>query len=169
MFVYSVNKRQIRLAVIVLLLIFMCLTLMVLTKKSVETAKANEFNQKASTADERIAYLSQFGWSVEEEPCEVKEVIIPAEFDEVYENYNKIQLEQGFDLSKYCSQRVKKWTYIVTNYPGYEGSQCIRATLLIYDGNVIGGDICSVELNGFMHSLVNPKTETTEATTQNAK
>lgn len=163
MFVYSVNKRQIRLAVVVLLLIFMCLFLSVLTKKSVETAKANEFNLKASTADERIAYLSQFGWSVDEEPCEVKEVIIPAEFDEVYEKYNKIQLEQGFDLSEYCSKRVKKWTYTVTNYPGYEDSQCIRATLLIYNGNVIGGDICSVELNGFMHSFVRPQSENTEA------
>lgn len=163
MFVYSVNKRQIRFAFIILLLIVMCLVLLVLTRKSVETAKANEFNLRASNAEERIAYLSQFGWNVEEEPCEVKEVIIPAEFDEVYENYNKIQLEQGFDLKNYCSQRVKKWTYIVTNYPGYEDSQCIRATLLIYDGNVIGGDICSVELNGFMHSFVRPQSVTTTA------
>lgn len=163
MFVYSVNKRQIRFATVILLLILMCLVLLVLTKKSVETAKANEFNLRASNAEERIAYLSQFGWSVKEEPCEVKEVIIPAEFDDVYENYNKIQLEQGFDLKKYCSKRVKKWTYIVTNYPGYEDSECIRATLLIYDGNVIGGDICSVELNGFMHSFVKPQTSTTTA------
>lgn len=163
MFVYSVNKRQIRFAFIILLLIIMCIALSVLTKQSVETAKANEFNLKASDSDERIAYLSQFGWCVEEEPCEVKEVIIPAEFDEVYDNYNKIQLEQGFDLTKYCSKRVKKWTYIVTNYPGYEDSECIRATLLIYDGNVIGGDICSVELNGFMHSFIKPQTNKTEA------
>ena len=164
MFVYSVNKRQIRFAFIILLLIIMCIALSVLTKQSVETAKANEFNIKASNSDERIAYLSQFGWCVEEEPCEVKEVIIPAEFDDVYESYNKIQLEQGFDLTNYCSKRVKKWTYIVTNYPGYEDSECIRATLLIYDGNVIGGDICSVELNGFMHSFVKPQTNKTEAT-----
>lgn len=164
MFVYSVNKRQIRLGIIILCLIIMCLILTVLTKQSVETTKANELNIKASNSDERIAYLSQYGWSVENEPIEVKEIIIPAEFDEVYENYNKIQLDQGFDLTKYCSKRVKKWTYIVTNYPEYEDSQCIRATLLIYDGNVIGGDICSVELDGFMHGFVKQDLKNTQTT-----
>ena len=83
-----------------------------------------------------------------------KEIIIPAEFDDVYEKYNAIQKEQGFDLTAYCSKRVKKWTYKVTNYPNYEGSDCIRATLLVFDGKVIGGDVCSVELDGFMHGFV---------------
>ena len=92
---------------------------------------------------------------MEEEPLEVKEIIIPAEFDDVYEKYNDIQKEQGFDLTAYCSKRVKKWTYKVTNYPNYEGSDCIRATLLVFDGKVIGGDVCSVELDGFMHGFVN--------------
>lgn len=30
------------------------------------------------------------------------------------------------------------------------------ANLLVLDGRVIGGDICSVELNGFIHGFVNP-------------
>ncbi len=106
MFVYSVNKRQIRFVAIALCLVLMCLILAVLTKQSIETAKSNELNMKASDGDERIAYLSQFGWSVEEESAEVQEIIIPSEFDEVYENYNKLQLEQGFDLTKYMSKRV---------------------------------------------------------------
>lgn len=154
MFVYSVNKRQIKLAVIVAVLAVMCVILAVLTKQSIETAALNEMNQTAGNAEQRIAYLAQFGWSVDEEPVEVKEIIIPAEFDDVYENYNSIQKQQGFDLSQYCSKRVKKWTYTVTNYPGYENKTCIRATLLILDGKVIGGDICSVELDGFMHGFI---------------
>ena len=120
----------------------------------ISAAKTGELSLKASTAEERIAFLSQYGWSVEEEPLEVKEIIIPAEFDDVYEKYNAIQKEQGFDLTAYCSKRVKKWTYKVTNYPNYEGSDCIRATLLVFDGKVIGGDVCSVELDGFMHGFV---------------
>ncbi len=155
MFVYSVNKRQIKLAVIIAVLAVMCVILGVLTKQSIETAVSNEMNQSAGNAEQRIAYLAQFGWSVDEEPVEVKEIIIPAEFDDVYENYNSIQKQQGFDLSQYCSKRVKKWTYTVTNYPGYENKTCIRATLLIHDGKVIGGDICSVELDGFMHGFIN--------------
>lgn len=156
MFVYSVNKRQIKLIVIVAGLIIMCAILALLTRQSIETMKAKELNLRASNADERIAYLAQFGWSVIDEPAEVKEIIIPAEFDEVYQNYNKLQLEQGFDLSKYMSKRVKQWSYTVTNYPGYEGKSCIRANMLVLDGKVIGGDICSVELDGFMHGFVAP-------------
>lgn len=156
MFVYSVNKRQLKMVALVLLVVVMAIVLVFLTKNSIEASKNNEVNLNASNAQERIAYLSQFGWSVNEEPAEVKEIIIPAEFDAVYENYNQIQKDQGFDLTQFCSKRVKKWTYIVTNYSGYENSNCIRATLLIYDGKVIGGDICSVELDGFMHGFVKP-------------
>ena len=32
-------------------------------------------------------------------------------------NYNQIQIQQGFNLEKYAGQRVKRWTYIVRNYP----------------------------------------------------
>lgn len=156
MFVYSVNKRQIKLIAVIVCLIVMCAILTLLTRQSIETMKQGELNLRASDSDERIAYLAQFGWQVDEEPVEVKEIIIPSEFDEVYTNYNKIQLEQGFDLTKYLSKRVKKWTYTVTNYPGYEDKNCIRATLLVLDGNVIGGDICSVELDGFMHGFASP-------------
>ena len=160
MFVYSVNKKQIRLAVVIIGLILMCIILAFLTKESVETVKLSKTNPLARNSDERIAYLAQFGWSVDKDPLEVKEIIIPAEFDDVYEKYNAIQLEQGFDLSNYKLQRVKKWTYKINNYPGYENTDCIRATLLILDGKVIGGDVCSVELDGFMHGFVNPVTVT---------
>ena len=156
MFVYSVNKRQLKLGAVIFVLAVMCIVLAVITKDSIETAGGTQNNVRASTDEERIAFLSQFGWSVDEEPVEVKEVIIPSQFDEVYEKYNLIQKNQGFDLEQYRSKRVKKWTYIVRNYKGYENSNCIRATLLVFDGNVIGGDICSVELNGFMHGFVMP-------------
>lgn len=156
MFVYSVNRRQLKFLGIILCLLAMGIILAFLTKDSISAANTGEKSLKASTAEERIAFLAQFGWSVDEEPLEVKEIIIPAEFDDVYENYNAIQKEQGFDLTAYCSQRVKKWTYKVKNYPGYEDSDCIRATLLVSDGKVIGGDVCSVELDGFMHGFVSP-------------
>lgn len=61
-------------------------------------------------------------------------------------------------MSLYAAKRVKRWTYRVTNYPGYEDKSCIQATLLVYDGQVIGGDVCSVELEGFMHGFVKEAT-----------
>ena len=34
--------------------------------------------------EDRISFLSGFGWTVDSEPYEVMEVVIPSEFDEVY-------------------------------------------------------------------------------------
>lgn len=154
MFVFSVHKRQIKLVILLLCIAAVAIACFAVTKRGVEAAKEPTLNIRASTAEERMAYLSQFGWSVEPDPVEVTEVIIPETFDETYTNYNELQKTQGFDLSLYAAKRVKRWTYRVTNYPGYEGKACIQATLLVYDGQVIGGDVCSVELDGFMHGFV---------------
>lgn len=117
------------------------------------TASSHVENIQVSEESQRIAFLEQFGWTVEREPEEIREIVIPSEFNDVYQNYNKIQTEQGFDLTKYQGCTVKKWTYVVTNYPGYENSRCILASLLIYEDQVVGGDICSTELDGFMHGF----------------
>ena len=111
-------------------------------------AGGQKYSVKAGTQEERVAFLKQFGWTVNEEPVEITEVTIPQTFNDVYETYNKIQLEQGLDLKKYAGKICKQWVYEVTNYPG--GETGIRATLLIYDGKVIGGDICSPKLDGFI-------------------
>lgn len=100
-----------------------------------------------------LSFVSQFGWEVSEEPDEVREIIIPAEFDDVYDNYNSIQIKQGYNLEKYAGERVKRWTFTVTNYPGYEDEDFIKINILVCDGEVIGGDVCSVKLDGFMHGF----------------
>lgn len=118
-----------------------------------QSAQASGVNLAANTHEERAAFLSQFGWQIKPEPLEVKEVIIPEEFDEVYTAYNEIQKKQGFDLTAYSSLRVKRWTYEIENYPGYENNGTIRANVLVYDGIVIGGDVCCIKLDGFMHGF----------------
>ncbi len=123
---------------------------------SPETVKGEELvsvNGSDATSVELKSFISSYGWSVNEEPDEVREVIIPAEFDDVYTNYNSIQLEQGFDLSSLKGQRVKRWTYTITNYPGYETEDCIKINILVYNGCVVGGDVCSIKLDGFMHGF----------------
>lgn len=134
--------------------------------KSAPVASMNGIVYKAGTAEERLSFLSQFGWEVEEEPAEVKEVIIPEEFDDVYNQYNVIQKEQKLDLEKYKGARVKCWSYNVKNYPGYENSDgVIRANMLVLDGVVIGGDISSTELSGFMHTFDFPQNKAQEKST----
>ena len=124
------------------------------SKDSTPAAKVGGVNMRASTSEERIAFFSQFGYEISEDPLEVKEVVIPTEFDETYEEYNEIQKSQGLDLAKYKGKRGKMWSYAVRNYPGYEtADDNIRGNILVYDGIVVGGDISNIELGGFMKSF----------------
>ena len=155
MFVYSVKRNQLKLILIVLFVIISVFMLAFLAKngKTETTSADKKISVAAANEQQRIDFLAQFGWQVDVSTAEVTEVIIPEEFDDVYSSYNEIQHQQGFDLTPFAGKRVKKWTYTVTNYPGYENKICIRATLLVFDGKVIGGDICSVEIDGFMHTF----------------
>ena len=124
-------------------------------------------NMKATTNEERTAFFSQLGFEVNPEPCEVKETVIPVEFDETYSRYNEIQKQQGLDLEPFKGSRVKFWSYEILNYPGFEGSDGrIRGNLLIYNGIIIGGDVSDISLNGFMHTFFIPSEESTDLLTQ---
>ena len=107
----------------------------------------------AANYEEILYFISALGYTVKSSPESVSEVIIPAEFNDVYKNYNELQKQAGLDLSLYKGKAVKKWTYTLTNYPQYESSDAIRINLLVYNGRIIGGDICNIEIDGFMHSL----------------
>lgn len=157
MFIYTVKSKQIRAILIILFIVLTVAVLVFLSKDSENASNDNTANLKASDAAERMSFISQFGWEVSEEPTEVREIIIPEEFDEVYTKYNEIQLSQGFDLSLFKGVRAKRWTYAVKNYRGFEDKNCVRINILVYEGKVIGGDVCSVELNGFMHGFSKPQ------------
>ncbi len=104
--------------------------------------------------EDRVAYLRSFGWEVSEEPLATQELLIPEEMDESYDEYLALQSEQGFDLTKYAGKRVKRYTYEVTNYPS--GEDGVQANLLIYKNTVIGGEVLSPQLDGFLHGLAMP-------------
>lgn len=99
------------------------------------------------TNSQRVTFLAQYGWEVEEEPVEIRDVTIPEEFDQVYQQYNGVQKSQGMDLTPYAGKTCRQWIYQVNNYPE-EGT--VRATILVYEGQIIGGDISSTELDGFL-------------------
>lgn len=157
MFVFSLKAANIKKMLLIVLAAILILTgAFVLLKRGGESKSTvkNGMNLKAETAEERIAFLSQFGYEVTQDPLKVEEVIIPEEFDETYTQYNEIQKTQNFDLEKYKGCRVKKWTYEVTNYKGYENSDgIIEANLLIYNSLVIGADIQCLEQDGFIKAL----------------
>lgn len=106
--------------------------------------------------EDRVAYLESLGWSVGDQPIATEELLIPEVFDESYTDYLALQAEQGFDLTKYCGKRVKRYTYEVTNHPSGEDS--VQAALLIYKNRLIGGEVLSVSSTGFIHGLQMPQT-----------
>ena len=113
------------------------------------TAPTSVKNIKTNEA--RVDFLAAYGWEVTPEADSVQEVLIPKEFDSMFEEYNAMQTAQGFDLSKYRGKRVMRYVYKVENHPG--GSREVYATLLMHKNTVIGGDIQSPELDGFIHGF----------------
>lgn len=109
---------------------------------------------QADTPEGRLSFLKSFGWEAEETPTLVKEITVPKTFDEVYTRYNEeIQLPEGYDLRRYAGKQVTLYVYRILNYPTEEE---VTANLLVADGKVVGGDLCSVRLDGFMHGFTPP-------------
>lgn len=151
MFVFSIKADRRKICVILAAVLLVVTAAIVLTK--VHNAAPNaeaagvKYSLSAATNEERVAFLAQFGWKVNAEPTETKDVAIPQKFDDVYDNYNRIQKDQGLDLTPYAGKTCKQWVYTVTNYPQ---NPDVRATMLIYGNRVIGGDLSTVALDGFM-------------------
>ena len=108
-----------------------------------------------SSNEDRVSFLSQYGWQVNQEPLVTEELTIPKEMDESYDEYLELQTAQGFDLTKYAGKRVKRYTYEITNY--LSGETGVQANLLIYRDKVVGGEVLSPQMNGFVHGLSMPQ------------
>ena len=99
----------------------------------------------------RVAYLARNGWEVAS-PAESESVVmIPRTFSAVFEEYNELQKQQGFDLSQYCGTEVTMYTYRVTNA---EAGGDVIAVLYVQGNRVVGGDVHSTALDGFMTGIV---------------
>ena len=100
-----------------------------------------------------VEFFESYGWEVDKRCVDEAEVIIPKPFDRVYENYNKLQLRAGLDLTPYQGMRGHRYTYIVKNYPS-DTSDEVRANVICINGERVAGDIMTVRADGFMHSLL---------------
>lgn len=121
--------------------------------RGIETSAVDPAGIK--TNEDRLAYLSEYGWQVKDQPLTTQELIIPGSFDESYVDYLALQAQQGFTLEKYAGKRLKRYTYEITNYP--TGEQGVQVNLLIYRNTVVGGEVLSARLDGFLHGLTMPK------------
>ncbi len=148
MFVFSVKTTRWRLIGAA----FVAVLLVVLAILSSRQAAAKSAAVTMTVVDDaaRQQVLTSLGYELLPGKSEVREILIPAESDKAFEQYNALQIAEGYDLTEYCGKRVKCWTYTVTNYPNEDA---VLAHLYVYKDRVIGGDISSATQGGFSHGL----------------
>lgn len=147
MLIYTMkwNKTS---AVIIVLAVAAILVLLTI---AIGSSSGSSKDARVGSADDVADFLEGLGWTVDEMSAVKKEVVIPQEFSEIYEEYNSLQKAQGYDLFNYSGEQVTIFTFSVTNYSSYSGK--VVADVYVLDGKVIGGDVHSLELDGFMHGL----------------
>ena len=128
---------------------------MVVVSRRIPLSEATEKEKinfdKVKSNEDRIAFLAQYGWETSDTPSEEVTLTIPTEFDKIMKTYNELQKQQGLDLNRYQRKTVTRYTYLVTNYPDYDGP--VYANVIVYRGNIIGGDLCSGEVGGFVRGF----------------
>ncbi|MBP3855727.1 MAG: DUF4830 domain-containing protein [Ruminiclostridium sp.] len=123
-----------------------------LTGALIVSAASCSRRYSAKSEEDIIGFLSDCGISVAGD-CTRKTVTIPAEFGDVYEKYNELQKQQGFDLSRYRSREAEVYTYSVISVDGGH-TEFTEAHVMVCDETIIGGDISSAGLGGEMQALV---------------
>lgn len=155
MFIYTIRASTLKFfCVIALSVAVLCAVILTIPEyapvstKAVAAESSKYTYNKIKTSDDIAAFLSQFGWETDKTPLEEVKIRIPTEFDKVMNSYNELQRGQGLDLSKYRGKEVTRYTFRITNYPDYNGE--VMANVIVYKNRVIGGDICTSDVTGFI-------------------
>ena len=141
----KVDKKKILIAVGALILAIAALIAMVGRSAPAQQETAAT-NPTAGSNDDRVKFLTDFGWDVTASPTESMQVRIPSDSSEVYDRYNALQKSQGYDLSKFAGKTAMRYVYQINNYPG--ATEPVYATLLVYKDQIIGGDITNTGPGG---------------------
>lgn len=103
---------------------------------------------KGATNAERVDYMNSLGCNVDETAISSKETVIPQSFGKVYEKYNSLQKKAGFDLEPFRGNTATVYSY------RFEDSPERVVNLIVVNGDIVGGDISSTALDGFMLPLL---------------
>jgi len=142
----KLNKKRALLIVLAISLIIAAIILLAGRRDQ------DEAHLSAESEADIIAHLQHLGWEVAPEALEVRTVLIPREFSEIFEHYNNMQKEAGFDLSLFRGIEAVRYTYRVLNHPAQ--TEGVIVDVLVADGRIIGGDLQSIHLDGFIHGLI---------------
>ena len=110
------------------------------------------FSIDNSTNEMIVEYIEDLGWEIEATPKEITHLTIPKQFDVVYETYNAVQKQSGFDLEEFKEKKVTRYTYRVLNHKESKDTRVV-AGVFVYEDTIIAGDISSTDMNGFLHAI----------------
>lgn len=108
-----------------------------------------------STTEGRQMFLSTLGWETDPASEEVKNITLPDKMDAVLEEYNKLQLTQGYDLLPYLGKDCVQYSYTLTNYDA--GGEEVYICIYVHGHRVIAGDIHTNSMTGFMQGIRIPQ------------
>ena len=145
-YTFKLTKKHIVAAILAVAALVALLILLLPGKQAETTGVTVTIKEPADCAE----YLRQLGYETDSATAETRTVQIPKTFDAVYETYNQMQKDCGFDLQKYAGKRVELSTFHVTNWPTGED---VLADVLVYKKKVIGGAIYTAAVDGFMQGL----------------
>ncbi len=165
MFIKTIKVKKPMAALVATVVLILCIVV-VIAMIIGKIGKPTVYTLKTET--QRQDFMKSMGWSVSEKYLECKVITIPDEFNDVYTGYNDLQKEQGFDLEKYKGKTVEIYSYQVYNYKDHEDKDCMICNLMIYDGVLIGGDVCCTELEGFIQGLRNNDSSAIDVSSSNA-
>lgn len=143
----KVDKKKIAMILGAIVVVVAVIVILFSGRGSVSTIGSNA----VISNDDRVQFLSGFGWEVVSSPAETSQVRIPADSSEVFERYNALQKSMGYDLSAYQGKTVMRYVYKIKNYPG--ATEPVYATILISSNKVIGGDITDTSATGVIQGF----------------
>ena len=126
-----------------LLVIFCAVILLLVLAGQFFSVRANDID--VSTNAKRVEYINTLGIILKNDNYTEKSVVIPRNFSEVYNKYNVLKREAGFDLLGYRGKQVMIYTYVI--------DQENVVNLMVYKNKLIGGDIASLKIDGGMSAL----------------
>lgn len=147
----KVDKKKIAIIAAAVVAVIAAIVLLCTRKDSTPTIAASA----VTSNDDRVQFLTNFGWEVVVSPTETSQVRIPSKPSAVFERYNSLQKSQGYDLSEYAGKTVMRYVYKVKNYPG--ATQPVFATILICNNQVIGGDVTDTAASGYIQGFKFPE------------
>ena len=164
MFVFSVRGHHIKLLLAAVILSVAVIAVVRLFPDTAAEVPVNGTSKEVSEllcgiedASDAYSLLTSLGYEAEPEPLETVQVKVPKKFDALYEAYNAVQLAEGFNLARYGGKTLTRHSFRVTGVPQGMSAPLgnMTASVLVYKGKVVGGDLYDDGGEGSVTGLLN--------------